>query len=133
MLRMAGAFGLNGVILGERCCDPYYRQAVRVSMGAVFRLPIIRTDNLRRDLRALRDQWDVELAAAVLADDAAPLARSRRPERLALLFGNEAQGLPDDIVGLCHHKITIPMQLGIDSLNVAISAGVFMYHFTQVV
>jgi len=49
LIRIAAAFGVHAMILGERCCDPFFRQSVRVSMGAAFVLPIVRSDNLARD------------------------------------------------------------------------------------
>jgi tRNA G18 (ribose-2'-O)-methylase SpoU len=73
----------------------------------------------------------VELAATVLEGDAQPLAGAARPPKLALLFGNEAQGLDPALVAACDRKITIPMRLGTDSLNVAVAAGIILHHFTQ--
>ena len=60
-----------------------------------------------------------------------PWRRPSRPDRLALLFGNEAQGLDPSTIAACDRRITIPMKMGTDSLNVAVSAGVFLYHFTR--
>ncbi|MFB3891950.1 MAG: TrmH family RNA methyltransferase [Phycisphaerae bacterium] len=131
ILRISGAFGAGAVILGERCCDPFYRQSVRVSMGAVFSLPLVQSADLKADLRRLRGQFGVQLAAAVLDGDAEPLASAVRPAHLAILLGNEAQGLDRELVELCDRRITIPMKLGTDSLNVAVAAGVFLYHFTS--
>ena len=51
--------------------------------------------------------------------------------RTALVFGNEAHGLGDEWSRLCHRRVTIPMQRGTDSLNVAVAAGIFLYHFAQ--
>jgi tRNA G18 (ribose-2'-O)-methylase SpoU len=131
LIRIAAAFGADAMLLGPRCCDPFFRQSVRVSMGTVFHLPIVRSPDLDRDLHHLRDDLGVELIATVLDDSAEPLDRAPRAPKLALLLGNEAQGLPPDIVRLCHRRVTIPMQLGTDSLNVAVAAGVFLYHFTR--
>ena len=49
-----------------------------------------------------------------------------------LLFGNEAQGLSKEWLDLCQRRVTIPMRHGTDSRNVAVAAGVFLYHFTRV-
>jgi tRNA G18 (ribose-2'-O)-methylase SpoU len=132
LLRVAAAFGVAAVVLGEHSCDPFYRQSVRVSMGAVFRLNLVRSRDLAADLARLRDRWGVELAAAVLDEAAEPLHRARRPRRLAILFGNEAKGLAPEHLALAARRITIPMRLGTDSLNVAMAAAVFLYHFTCV-
>jgi TrmH family RNA methyltransferase len=50
---------------------------------------------------------------------------------MALLLGGEAQGLSPEIVRACDRRVTIPMKLGTDSLNVAVAAGIFLYHFTR--
>ena len=70
-----------------------------------------------------------ELAAAVLGDDAEPLPAAGRPRRLAVLFGNEAVGLSAADVAACDRRVTLPMRRGTDSLNVAVAAGIFLYHF----
>ena len=129
IVRIASGFGADAMLLGEESCDPFFRQTVRVSMGNVFRLPIVQSDDIRRDLRRLREEWGVELLATVLDESAEPLPSAGRKPRAAILFGNEAQGLPPDVVALCDRKVTIPMQLGTDSLNVAVAAGIFLYHF----
>lgn len=131
MIRIAAGFGADAMILGERCHDPFWRQSVRVSMGAVFRLPIVQSDDLLRDLQRLRDEWRVQLVATVLDADAEPLATARRGPRLGLLFGSEAQGLERRWIDACDRRVTIPMKHGTDSLNVAVAAGIFLYHFTR--
>lgn len=131
LLRISAAFGASAVVLGERCCDPFYRQSIRVSMGAVFRLKLVQSADLAADLRRLREAWGVELAAAVLDEGAEVLSRAARGGRLGLLFGNEACGLGSEHAAVCDRRITIPMGLGVDSLNVAAAAAVFLYHFTR--
>jgi len=131
MIRLCAGFGVNALVLGERSHDPFWRQSVRVSMGTIFSLPIVQTDNLLRDLKRLRDEWEIELAATVLDESAEPLNRARRGARFGLLFGNEAQGLDQAHLAVCQRRVTIPMKLGTDSLNVAVSAGIFLYHFTR--
>jgi tRNA G18 (ribose-2'-O)-methylase SpoU len=131
MIRICAAFGVDAMVLGERSCDPFFRQSVRVSMGTAFHLPIVRSDDLARDLGRLKGDFGVELVATVLAEDAEALETAARPVRLGLLFGNEAQGLGPEWVDLCQRRVTIPMRLGTDSLNVAVAAGVFLYHFTR--
>jgi tRNA G18 (ribose-2'-O)-methylase SpoU len=130
MIRISSAFGAAAMILGPKCCDPFWRQAIRVSMGTVFNLPIVRSHDLMRDLERLAVQ-DVQLWATVLDEGADNLADLRRPTRLGLLFGNEAQGLSENILSHCHRRVTIPMQLGTDSLNVSVSAGIFLYALSR--
>jgi tRNA G18 (ribose-2'-O)-methylase SpoU len=131
IIRIAAGFGADAMVLGERCHDPFWRQSVRVSMGSVLSLPIVHTDDLTRDLRRLREEWGVQLAATVLDPAAEPLAGADRPGRFGLLFGGEAQGLEPQYLAACDRRITIPMKRGTDSLNVAVAAGIFLYHFTR--
>ena len=70
IVRVAAGFGADALVLGERCVDPFWRQCVRVSMGTVFRLPLVQSENLLADLKKLREEWNVELVATVLANDA---------------------------------------------------------------
>jgi tRNA G18 (ribose-2'-O)-methylase SpoU len=131
MIRIAAGFGADAMILGERCHDPFWRQSVRVSMGTIFRLPLVQSDDLMRDLRRLRAEWGVEMVATVLDETAEPLAMAKRGGKLGLLFGSEAQGLDQQWIDACDRRVTIPMKHGTDSLNVAVAAGIFLYHFTS--
>jgi tRNA G18 (ribose-2'-O)-methylase SpoU len=132
LIRISAAFGVSAVILGERCCDPFYRQSVRVSMGSIFQVPIRRSTDLSSDLRTLRQRHGMQLIATVLDGDAQDLARAQRTTpRIGLLFGNEAQGLGPSDIAACDRRVTIPMRLGTDSLNVSVAAGIVLYHFTH--
>ena len=131
IVRLSAAFGADALVLGERCHDPFWRQSVRVSMGTIFRLPLYQSDDLLRDMGRLRQEWGVQLAATVLDDAAEPLGGAGRPAKLGLLFGSEPQGLGPEYVAACDRKVTIPMKMGTDSLNVAVAAGIFLYHFTR--
>jgi len=93
---------------------------------------MVQSADLAGDLVKLRRHEGFELAGAVLEGGAEVLARAARGRRLALLFGNEAQGIAPDLLALCDRKITIPMKLGTDSLNVAVAAGIFLHHFTSI-
>ncbi len=132
LFRLAAGFGADAMILGELCHDPFWRQSIRVSMGTIFKMPLVTSRNLVGDLERLRQEWGVEVAATVLDAAAEPIATAGRAKKFALAFGNEAHGLTEAEVAACDRKVTIPMSLGTDSLNVGIAAGIFLYHFTQV-
>jgi len=131
LIRISSAFGAAGMILGQHCCDPFYRQSIRVSMGTIFRLPIVQSRDLLSDLDRLRKEHGVDLVAMVVDERAESLRRARQTHRMAILFGNEAQGLRAEHIAACDRRVTIPMKLGTDSLNVSVAAGVVLYHFTQ--
>lgn len=130
IVRISAAFGVDGVIIGPESVDPFYRLAIRVSMGNCFRLPIVRSDDLKRDLTTIRDRWGVELCATVLDESAEPLRGAGRTGRIGILFGSEGYGLDPTWVALCSRRLTIPMRQGTDSLNVAVAAAIFLYELT---
>lgn len=129
MIRIGSAFGIDALLLGRSCCDPYSRRVLRVSMGTAFRLPIIESPDLEQDVARLREEWRVEMVATVLDETATPLAQATRGPRSGLLFGNEADGLDRHWQALCDRRLTIPMRMGTDSLNVAVAAGIFLHQF----
>ena len=132
IVRTASAFGVAGMILGESCCDPFYRQAVRTSMGGVFRVPIVRPRDLVESLDRLREEFSVELVAAVADPHAQPLHAATRSDRMAIVLGNEEHGLDERCLQCCDRQVTIPIARGTDSLNVAAAAAVLLYHYTSV-
>jgi tRNA G18 (ribose-2'-O)-methylase SpoU len=126
--RIGDVFGVDAVLAGPGCPDPLSRRVLRVSMGAVLRLPVYANEDLAGMLDRLRDEFRIERIAAVAGADAVPLDRFERPERLALVLGNEAQGLSPEWLARCEHRVTIPMRPGADSLNVSVAAGILLYH-----
>ncbi len=129
IVRTAAAFGCLGVVLGRRCADPFSRRVLRVSMASALHLPIVEARDLASDLAALKNAG-FELAATVIDMSAEPLATYRPPPRLALLLGSEGHGLSAEWLALASRRLTIPMRLGTDSLNVAVAAAVVLYHCT---
>jgi tRNA G18 (ribose-2'-O)-methylase SpoU len=132
ILRIGAALGVTALMLGRRCADPFSRRVLRVSMGAALRLPLIESVDLAADLRRLQSEFDYKLVATVLDDDAQPLERIACGRQTALLFGSEGHGLERSLIDLCDRKVTIPMQAGTDSLNVAVAAGIILHHYLRV-
>jgi len=131
IIRIGSAFGIDALLLGRSCCDPFSRRVLRVSMGTAFRLPIVESPDLSRDVRRLQEEWNLDLVATVLDPTATPLSRANRSARVGLLLGNEANGLEVNWQTMSDRRVTIPMRLGTDSLNVAVAAGIFLHHFTE--
>jgi tRNA G18 (ribose-2'-O)-methylase SpoU len=130
ILRNCAAFGVDLIMLAEHCADPWARRTLRVSMGATFRLNLCWSADFCRDLMRLRKELGFDLVASVLDATAEELVTSRRGRRWALLFGNEGYGLRQEWLDLCNRRVTIPMDMQTDSLNVAVASGIFLYHFT---
>ena len=125
IIRAAAGLGAAGVLLGRRCCDPFYRRTIRVSMGAVFNLPIARLADDAAGADLLKAAG-FRLAAAVLGREALALGDWRPSPRTALLLGAEGPGLPPAWIELADELVTIPMSRGVDSLNVGAAAAVLL-------
>lgn len=127
--RSAAALGWDGLVLGTEACDPFGRRALRCSMAATLTLPIYAGENAAC-LELLRaEAWDV--AAAALEEGAAEPAALGAIGRLALVLGNERNGIPADWRGGCSFTVAIPQERrqaeGIDSLNVAAAAAILLW------
>lgn len=131
IIRSATIFGAQGVLLGEKCADPFSRRALRVSMASALRIPIAVCSDLAAKVRQLQRTYDLELIACELGEDSQPITESRRKPRTGLLFGNEAQGLEPDWMRQADRSVMIPVQDEQYSLNVSAAAAVTLYHFCR--
>ena len=126
-MRSAAAFGADSILLGPGTADPLSRRAIRVSMGTVFRLRLFRFEQPEELLPQLHASG-VRTIATSVAESATPLQDFHRDERpCLLLMGNEAGGLSEELRKLAGDELRIPREMGIDSLNVAVAAAVFLY------
>ena len=131
IFRSAAALGMDGVLVAPSCCDPFYRRAVRVSMGTVFQVPWAWLDGdawprPALDRLAARGFRTVALALredSLSIDDPA-LAGA---ERVAVLLGSEGEGLSEGAIAACACTARIPMSRGVDSLNVAAAGAVVFW------
>ena len=128
VFRSAAALGVDAVLITPRCADPLYRRAVRVSMGTVFQVPWTRIEPWPAGLQVLRDHG-FTVAAFALGDGAVSLddLAVNQPDRLAMVFGTEGDGLSRLAVKGADLVVKIPMAGGVDSLNVASASAVAMW------
>ncbi len=130
--RSAAALHAQGVLLGQQCCDPFSRRALRVSMGGVLQVPVFQAVDLGQELALLRRSLEMTLYATVLDDTAVSLYAKRQwPEQTFFLFGNEYDGLSAEEIAWADEKLVIPMNLNVDSLNLGVSVGVFLYEYNR--
>lgn len=128
VIRSAHAFGLKTVALSKGSVDPYSAKVVRASVGSLTAISVLTGDSWNEILSALRDTHQI------LAFDVDGVnIRSFTPSKpLAMVFGNEARGLPDELLadsGIT--RVSIPMSGDVESLNVASAATVAMYEISQ--
>jgi tRNA G18 (ribose-2'-O)-methylase SpoU len=128
LFRNAAAFGAGAVLLDPACCDPLYRKAIRVSVGAALKVPFARLTAGEDAIAVLARAGFVALALSPVG--AEPLTGLARPDRAALLLGAEGPGLPADILARAR-RVAIPMAAGWDSLNVAAASAVALHELTR--
>ena len=136
IFRSAAALGMDGVLATPSCCDPFYRRAIRVSMGAVFQIPwawaegelqwpvpgidCLRAQGFRTAALALDHR-------AVNIDDPVLI----QADKLAVVLGSEGNGLPAETIAACDYTAKIPMCRGVDSLNVAAAGAVVFWQLRR--
>ena len=130
IIRSAAALGIDAVLLTPNCCDPLNRRAVRVSMGTVFQIPWAYIGQNAGEwphpgIDRLREMG-FRTAAMALREDAVPIddPRLAAEEKLAIVLGTEGTGLARTTIADCDYTARIPMQHGVDSLNVAAASAV---------
>jgi tRNA G18 (ribose-2'-O)-methylase SpoU len=125
IFRNAAAFGADAVLLDEGCCDPLYRKAIRVSVGAALSVPFARGPSGGQAVALLARHGFEALALSPGSREV--LASVRRAERAAVLLGAEGPGLPREVLDRAR-GVGIPMAGAFDSLNVATACGIALHH-----
>ena len=130
VVRSCAAFGAHFLIVGETCGSPFQRRAVSGSMGTIFEQPLVRVDKLVATLTVLRARG-VRCLAAHPRSDAKKLASVDLRGDCCLVFGAEGPGLTAAVLAACDEMVEIPMPSHMNSLNVAVATGVFLYEATR--
>lgn len=125
LFRNAAAFGVDAVLADHDCCDPLYRKAIRVSVGAALTMPFARLSRHEDMIAVLTAAGFQTLALSPQGEER--LVDLRASERRAVLMGAEGPGLPQSYLERSK-TVTIPMAHGFDSLNVATTAGIVLHH-----
>jgi len=125
IFRVAEAGRAAGLILTRGTLDPYNPKVVRASMGSLFRLPFLADQDAMESLRVFRSLGYRVWAAA--AGGGTSLWEVDFTLPTVVLFGQEGAGLPGEVVGAADGILTIPMNPEVNSLNVAVSAGLVVY------
>jgi tRNA G18 (ribose-2'-O)-methylase SpoU len=127
IFRNAAAFGANAVLLDPTCCDPLYRKAIRVSVGAALKVPFAMAETTDDLVARLAAHGFGQMALSPRGKVECRMAG--RPPRLALYFGTEGEGLPQALIDRLD-TVRIAMAEGFDSLNVAAASAIALHHFS---
>lgn len=124
MIRSAAGLGLGGVVLGPGCADAFSPKALRASMGAVGRIPVV---SCAVDAAVAHLRTAGAMVLATTLEGAVPYTQAPAGQPFVLMVGNEAAGLSAEAVALADMRITIPMHRGVESLNAAAAATALMF------
>lgn len=128
IFRNAAAFGADAILLDETCCDPLYRKAIRVSVGAALKVPFAVASETGSLVDTLEKHGFEQIALS--PQGTVDCRDMERPQRLALWFGTEGEGLPEALMRRLK-TVKIAMAGGFDSLNVAAASAITLHHFTD--
>ena len=132
MCRSAAALGMDAAIVTNTSCDPFNRRAIRVSMGSVFLIPwtTMPSDSITETMH----RYGFRTIAMALRDNSISIddANLKQQERLALIMGNEGDGLPQETIDCADYIVRIPMFHNVDSLNVAAASAIAFWELRKV-
>jgi tRNA G18 (ribose-2'-O)-methylase SpoU len=129
--RIADGFGVDAIVAGGSCPDPFSRRVLRVSMGSILTVPSYTSERLGDIADDLIRTHQLVLIGAVADPHAEPFDRAERAARVGLVLGEEDRGIEPDWLVRCHRLVTIPMRPGAGSLNVAVAAGILIHGLTR--
>ncbi len=130
IFRSAAALGMDGLLLSPACADPLYRRALRVAVGNIFKVPwafIGKSEATwqKEGIAMLKDMGFTTVAMALRSDNVnIDDPRLKSCDKLALIMGNEGNGLTAETISACDYVAKIPMMNGVDSLNVAVASSI---------
>lgn len=129
IIRTVDAVGAKGVILVGDCTDPFSLETVRATMGSLFSVPLVRTDE-ERFLKWRENHPGMMVGTHLKGSvDYRSIDYSDKP--MLLLMGNEQKGLPDSLAERCDRLVRIPQAGRADSLNLAVATGVMLYEIRR--
>jgi tRNA G18 (ribose-2'-O)-methylase SpoU len=136
IFRSAAALGMDGVLLTHTAVDPLTRRVARVSMGTVFQIPWARAtleESQGTALISRLQSFGYKTVAMALTEDSTNVDNDeiRANDKIAIVLGTEGTGLPSDVISACDYRVMIPMQRGVDSLNVAAASAISFWELMK--
>lgn len=129
IIRTADAAGAGGVVLSSGCVDVYNPKALRSTMGSVFHIPVCRNSSLPELTTQLKQQG-FKVCASHL-QGTVPYYELSKPGKIAIIIGNEANGISDESAELADMLVRIPMPGRAESLNASVAAALLMYEVVR--
>ena len=131
IIRSAAAFGAAPVACSPGCADPYSPRALRASAAAAFAMPVVRAAAFGPLAQVFQAAGGS--VAATAGAGGTPISRWRPSPPVLVVFGNEGQGVASDLADRCDTVVSVPIAARVESLNVAVTAGIVLHALAGVV
>ncbi len=128
ILRTADSADLKQIIISTNTADPYNPKVVRSTMGAIFRINIIRVENLEKTLQEVKKHKFEVVATSLDTNDS---IYDINYDKKVIVIGNEANGVSKEIQDLADKKVKIPMLGKTESLNASVATGIMIYEYVR--
>ena len=128
ILRTVDSAGLNQIVISKNSADSYNPKVVRSTMGAIFRVNIIETDNLVETLKQVQKN---KFGIVVTALDTKNSIYDIEYKNKVIVIGNEANGVSKEVQDLANKKVKIPMLGKTESLNASVATSIMIYEYVR--
>ena len=132
IVRNAAAFGADMMIVDPASYDPYYRKAVRVSIGSIFKLPVAYEPDIAAFLKRLKKEFNTRIIVTSPCQDAVDIALADLSGNVCLVLGSEDEGVSKQVLKLADTLVKVPTSRNVDSLNVACTSAICLYKAASV-
>lgn len=130
IVRTAHAFNFKGIFVTKGSVDLYSPKVVRSTMSSLFYIPIMTDETIETYIEYLKAKG-ITLYTTALTEEAKPIQETVFEKRMALIIGNEGNGVSSYCLEETDHTVIIPMPGGAESLNASVAAAVCMYEMTR--
>ena len=121
-------YGLSQVVVSKKTGDIFNPKVVRSTMGAIFRINIIQSDDLVATIKEIKKHKFKVIATSLQTNDS---IYDIDYKKSAIIIGNEANGISKEVMETADKKVKIPMLGKTESLNAAVAAGIVMYEYVR--
>lgn len=129
MIRTADAAGFSGVVLGQGSADLYNPKTLRSTQGSLYHLPVI--NGILDEIIPQLQQTGIPVLGTALDKEAKNYLEVEKMSDFALVMGNEGQGMTSELLAMTNQNLYITIKGKAESLNVAIAAGILMFHLLK--
>ena len=121
-------YGLSQVVVSNKTGDIFNPKVVRSTMGAIFRINIIQSDDLVATIKEIKKHKFKVIATSLQTNDS---IYDIDYKKSAIIIGNEANGVSQEVMETADKKVKIPMLGKTESLNAAVATGVMLYEYVR--